>query len=220
MYTYKNFTFSFSDPQQAAKWEKNRLSVIACRNRKAQAEAAAAAKVVEDKEEMGRRHAQEILEIKQSMAAMMEKKYGEKKQNKKRKHYTSSEDYSSDSEESAEVCLSSHSDKKRKKTSMPKRHRRSPTPPSLSPPLTVAKGKAMSPPPHALTRTGSDHSELQCDSDPYDGRSDGGSSSVSDCQLGRNQTTTTAAAPTITTAAPTNQTQHLWRHWLVKSFLI
>ena len=146
---------------------------------------------------MSRRHAHEILEIKHNMAA---KKYGEKKQNKKRKHYTSSEDSSSDSEASAEVCLSSHSDKKRKKTSRPKRHRRFPTPRSPTPPLTVSKGKAMSPPPpHALTRTGSDHSELQRDSDPYDGGSDGGSSSVSDGQLGRNQTTTTAAAPTTAT---------------------
>ena len=131
--------------------------MITCRNRKAQA---AAAKVVEEKEEMGRRHAVEITLLRKSMSDLVKEKCGKIKRNKKRKHYTSScEDSSSDSEASGEVCLSSHSDKKRKKTSRPKQHRRSPTPRSPTPPLTVPKGKEVSPP-HALTRTGSDHSKL------------------------------------------------------------
>ena len=190
----KIFTFSFRDPHEAAKREKNRQSVIACRNRKAQAEAAAAAKAMEDKEEMERKHTRQIFEIKQSMAAMA-KKYAKKKKTKKRKHDTSSEDSSSDSdsEASGEVSLSSHSDKNWKKK---KRHRRSPTPRSPTPSLTITKRKATSPPPHALTRTGSDHSELHGDSYAYDGGSDGGSSSVSDGELGRNPTTTTTATQT------------------------
>ena len=189
----KNCTFSFWDPQEAAKREKRCLSVITCRNRKALAEAAAAAKVVQVKEETKRKHAQHILEIKKSMVAMA-KKNGEKRKPKKRKHDTSSEDSSSDSdsEASGEVSLSSHSDKKWKKK---KRYRRSPTPRSPTPPLTVTKRKATSPP-HALTRTGSDHSELNGDSDAYDGVSDGGSSSVSDGEFRRNPTTTTTATQT------------------------
>ena len=125
----KKFTFSFRDPQEVAKREKRRLSVMACRNRKALAEAA---KVAEEKEE--------------SMVTMA-KKYGEKRKPKKRKYDTSSEDSSSDSdsEASGEVSLSSHSDKKWKKKE--KSYRRSPTPRSPTPPLTIAKGKAMSPPP-------------------------------------------------------------------------
>ena len=54
-----------------AKREKRHLSVIACRNRKALAEAAAAAKVVEEKEET--KGNMPILEIKKSMVAMAKK---------------------------------------------------------------------------------------------------------------------------------------------------
>ena len=126
--------------------------------------------------------------------AAMAKKYAKKKKTKKRKHDTSSEDSSSnsDSEASGEVSLSSHSDKKRKKKE--KRHRRSPTPRSPTPPLTVTKRKATSPP-HALTRTGSHHSELHGDSDAYDSVSDGGSSSVSDGELNPTTTTSTQTKP-------------------------
>ena len=143
MYTYKKFTLSFRDPQEAAKREKRCLSVIACRKRKALAEAAAAAKVVEGKEETKRKHAQHILK---SMVAMA-KKYAKKRKPKKRKHDTSSEDSSSDSDSDASGEVSSHSDKKWKKKE--KRYRRSPTPHSPTPPLTVTKRKATSPPPYS-----------------------------------------------------------------------
>ena len=172
MYTYTKFYFIFQGSTRSGQ-EREKTSVCdRLQEQKAQAEAATAAKVVEDKEETKRKHAQHILEIKQSMVTMA-KKYAKKKKTKKRKHDTSSEDSSSDldSDASGEVSLSSHSDKKRKKKE--KRHRRSPTPRSQTPPLTVTKRKATSPP-HALTRTGSDHSELHGDSDAYDSGSDGG----------------------------------------------
>ena len=69
-------------------------------------------KAAEEKEGTERKHAEHVLEIKKSMAAMA-MKYGEKRKPKKRKYDTSSED--SSSEASGEVSLWSHSDKKRKK---------------------------------------------------------------------------------------------------------